>query len=209
MHLWGFRYSVYTWIARMAIAERGLIYSWTEVNPFDPADANPHPFGRVPMIEHEGQRIYEVSAITTYLDQAIPGPNWTPVDPLAQARVVQVIGIVDSYGYWAMVRDVFGPGVFSAATERGVDLDRVANGLKNSRPVLAALDDIAREGYALSGPLTRADLHLAPMLSYFSDYPEAAHMLADHPKLALRFDELRARPSFVETKPDLPKSDTD
>lgn len=208
MHLWGFRYSVYTWIVRMALAERGLSYGWTEVNPFDPADSNPHPFDRVPMIEHDGRRIYEVSAITTYLDQAIPGPTWTPVDPLAQARVAQVIGIIDSYGYWAMVRDVFGPAVFSAATGRDVDLDRVVKGLEHSRPVLTALDDIANEGRALSGPLTRADLHLAPMLSYFADYPEAARMLADHPKLALRFDELRARSSFAGTKPDLPKSDT-
>lgn len=204
MQLWGFRYSVYTWIVRMALAERAVTYDWTEVNPFDPEAENPHPFGRVPMIGHNGMRLYEASAITTYIEHAWPGDSWTPVAPLARARVAQVIGIVDSYGYWPMVRDVFGPGVFAPATGRAPELDRIERGLANSAPVLAALEDIVAEGAILNGILTRADLHLAPMMAYFTAHPPAAAMLADHPHLAAWFAEIRTRHSFVATEPGLP-----
>lgn len=38
----GFRFSVYTWIARLALAERGVAYTETDVNPFDDPQAGPH-----------------------------------------------------------------------------------------------------------------------------------------------------------------------
>jgi glutathione S-transferase len=204
IHLWGFRFSVYTWIARMALAERGLEYERTEVNPFDPASDNPHPFGRVPMLGHDGKRIYETAAITAYLDLAFPGDRWTPGTALARARETQVIGIVDSYGYRAMVRDVFGPAVFAPATGRAPDHDRIAGGLTASAPVLAALEEIAAEGAVLNGTLSRADLHLAPMIGYFAAHPPAAEMLADHPRLDAWFAAISRRLCYTGTKPGLP-----
>lgn len=204
IRLWGYKYSVYTWIVRMALAERGLTHDWTEVNPFDPASDNPHPFGRVPMLGHGDLRLFEVSAITTYLDRAFPGDSWTPDAPLAQARVAQVIGIVDSYGYWPLVREVFAPVLSAQAEGRALDEALVAKGMATSQPVLAALEGIAAEGHVLTGELTRADLHLAPMISYFAIHPPAAQMLAEFPSLNAWFEAIRRRPSCVSTFPELP-----
>lgn len=203
IRLSGFSYSVYTWIVRMALAERSLEFDWVEVNPFDPDSDNPHPFGRVPFLDHAGNAIYETAAITTYLEAALPGDSWTPVAPLAQARVAQVIGIVDSYGYRPMVRDVFGPAVFAPATGQSPDLERIERGMQASQPVLRALDEIAGEGAVLNGLLTRADLHLAPMVGYFTDHPPAAAMLADYPSLSEWFAAIRDRPSYASTRPGL------
>ncbi|MEO8320748.1 MAG: glutathione S-transferase N-terminal domain-containing protein [Bradyrhizobium sp.] len=52
--LHGYQYSVYSWIARLALQEKGVSYEWVEVNPF--ADDVPrdyltmHPFKRVPTL---------------------------------------------------------------------------------------------------------------------------------------------------------------
>ncbi|WP_375173984.1 glutathione S-transferase family protein [Pseudooceanicola sp.] len=206
IRLWGFRYSVYTWIARMALAERGLAYDWSEVNPFDPEAENPHPFGRVPLLDHDGARIFETAAITTYLDEAFPGDSWTPDAPLSRSRVTQVIGMVDSYGYWPMVRDVFGPAVFAPATGRAPDQERIDGGLRDSLPVLDALEEIAAEGVVLNGALTRADLHLAPMVGYFAAHPPAAELLGERPCLSAWFSQIRQRPSYLDTQPGLPEN---
>lgn len=188
----------------MALAERRLDYDRTEVNPFDTADENPHPFGRVPVLDHDAVRIFETAAITTYIDAAFPGDSWTPADLLARARVAQVIGIVDSYGYCPLVREVFDQAVFAPSVGEPIDRERIRKGLAASRPVLTELDKIAAEGRVLNGALTRADLHLAPMIAYFAACSEGAEMLADHAALNRWFTAIRNRPSFVSTEPGLP-----
>jgi hypothetical protein len=54
VHLYGYQYSVYAWIARLAMHEKGIGYTWVEINPFArdvPADyLAMHPFGRVPTL---------------------------------------------------------------------------------------------------------------------------------------------------------------
>lgn len=70
--LHGYRYSVYTRIVRVVLAEKSLAYDLSEVNPFEQesaAAANPHPFGMVPVLSHGAFQIYETNAITRYLAQ--------------------------------------------------------------------------------------------------------------------------------------------
>lgn len=56
-----------------------------------------HPFGRVPVLEHDGFLLYETQAIMRYLDRVLPGPALTPADPAAAARMDQVMNICDWY----------------------------------------------------------------------------------------------------------------
>jgi glutathione S-transferase len=111
----------------------------------------------------------------------------------------QVIGIVDSYGYWPMVRQVFAPRVFRARTGQPVDEAEIARGMAASAKVLAALEPLVGDG------LTLADLHLGAMTAYFVLAPEGAAMLARHPRLAAWWRRLSARPSFAATDPGLPQ----
>ena len=199
--LWGYYYSVYARIARMALAERGVDYAWEEVNPFDPEADNPHPFGKVPMLEDRVHRIYEATAITTYVEARCPGPRWTPEDPLARAREAQVIGIVDSYGYWPMVREVFVAAVADVSAGATRDEARIAKGMADATKVLSELEELAHEGHVLNGHLSRADLHLAPMMAYFTMAEDGAALLARHPALSEWFSWMQARDSFTATKP--------
>lgn len=71
-----------------------------------------HPFGRVPVLIHDGFVLYETRAICAYLDARFAGPALTPRDAAAIGRMKQVIGTVDAYGYLPMVRQVFAHRVF-------------------------------------------------------------------------------------------------
>jgi len=206
--LHGYHYSVYRRIARLALAEKGVAYERVEVNPFAeiPADyLMLHPFGRVPTLVHDGFVLYETGAITRYVDRAFDGPSLQPGNPRTLARMDQLIGVIDSYGYWPMVRQVFSHRVFRAAAGRPVDEAEVALGLAGSAKVLAALEALAA-GPFLAGPaLSLADLHVGAMIAYFALAPEGLAMLGNHPRLAAWWATVSQRPSFISTDPGLPK----
>ena len=206
--LHGYQYSVYNRIARLTLAEKELSYERVEVNPFDPdrpvAYLTLHPFNRVPTLVHDGFTLYETGAITRYLDRAFPDPALQPTDPKAMARMDQIIGVVDSYGYWPMVRQVFSHGYFRP--RRGLEGDRteVARGLEASTRVLAALEALAATDTFIAGPtLSLADLHLAAMAAYFTAAPEGAAMMREHPRLDRWWGHVSHRASMAETDPGL------
>src|SRR5262252_7233213 len=56
-----------------------------------------HPFGRVPVLEHDGFMLYETQAILRYLDRLLPAPALTPRDAKAAARMDQLMNVCDWY----------------------------------------------------------------------------------------------------------------
>jgi glutathione S-transferase len=205
--LHGYRYSVYNRIARLALAEKGVAYDRVEVNPFAPDVPESyralHPFGRVPALVHDGFALYETGAITRYIDRAFTGPPLQPADPRALARMDQVINIVDAYGYWPMVRQVFALRVFRGRTGQPVDEAEVSRGLAAVPKVMAALEPLVGED------LTLADLHLGAMVAYFVLAPEGATLLRQYPKLTRWWERVSARRSFAATDPGLPSPEGD
>jgi glutathione S-transferase len=207
--LHGYRYSVYLRIVRLALAEKGVAYERVEVNPFAPdvpaAYLALHPFGRVPVLVHDGFALYETGAISRYVDRAFPGPPLQPGGAPALARMDQIIGVVDSYGYWPLVRQVFVHRVSRPRTGQPADDGEVALGLAGAAKVLAALEDLASAEAFLTGPApSLADFHLGAMIAYFTAAPEGAAMLARHRRLAGWWDRLKVRPSLTATEPGLP-----
>jgi glutathione S-transferase len=200
--LHGYRYSVYVRIARLTLAEKSVAYDRAEVNPFAPdvpaSYRALHPFGRVPTLIHDGFALYETGAITRYIDRAFPGPALQPAGPRALARMDQIISIVDSYGYWPMVRQVFSHRVFRPRMGQPADEAEIARGLAASAKVLAALEPLIDDG------VTLADLHLGAMMAYFVQAPEAATALRLCPRLAAWWAQLSRRPSFAATDPGPP-----
>ncbi|MDW4500174.1 glutathione S-transferase family protein [Sulfitobacter sp. D35] len=206
LRLIGYRFSVYTRVVRMTLLEKSLQADHVEVDPFgDPVDpilGQHTPFGRVPVLSHGDFHLYETAAIVRYLDGLGSDPSLTPEDPRAVARMQQVIGIIDHYGYRALVRGVFSEAVFNPAFGTPGDPDRIAAAIADAAPVLTSLEGIAEEGFALGdGPVTQADLHLMPMLAYFDMAPQGHEMLGDCPALLARFRTISRRPSFARTDP--------
>jgi glutathione S-transferase len=213
--LYGFRYSVYVRVARIALAEKGLAYEHVGIDPFA-VDApteylDLHPFNRVPTLVDGNFVLYETEAITRYIDEAFSGPMLQPAEPRHRARMSQIISIIDSYGYVPMVRQVAGERVFAPLAGRKPDEARIRMGLEMSRRVLAALEAITCGDRPLAGgqAWSLADFHLAPMLAYFTAASEGAIALAGHRKLSMWWQVFRERQSVQETDPDLSRYATE
>lgn len=206
--LHGYHFSVYMRTARMALALKGVSHAEVEVNPFDAAGRAGlvalNPFGRAPVLEHGDFTLYETAAITGYVDRAFDGPPLMPEGARAAARVAQVIGIVDAYGYVPLVRQVFSHGVFRPAEGHQGSGDVVAEGLRVAPRVLGALEAIAAEGLALEGMLSRADCHLVPMVDAFCRHPAGAEMLSGFPALSAWWARVKEEPVVVASDPGLP-----
>ncbi|HXP73201.1 MAG TPA: glutathione S-transferase family protein [Stellaceae bacterium] len=207
--LHGYQYSVYVRIARMALAEKGVAYERAEVNPFAPdvpsAYLAMHPFRRVPVLVHDDFVLYETGAITRYVDETFPGPRLQPTASRERARMTQIISIVDSYGYWPMVRQVFSHSVFRPRVGEPADAAEIRLGIEGSTRALGALEALAADAHFLAGSqLSLADLHLAPMIAYFSAAPEAAGIIAEYPRLSAWWQAMRRRESLAATDPGLP-----
>jgi glutathione S-transferase len=209
VELYGYQYSVYSWIARLALEEKGASYHWIEINPFAPDVPESylalHPFKRVPALVHDQFQIYETGAITRYVDEAFPGPRLQPTGPRHRARCSQFLSIIDSYVYWPLVRQVFSHCVFRPRLGRPSDATEVQKGLDTAPDVLAALEQlVAGTEYLCSTELSLADIHLAPMIGYFAMAEEGEALLKRHRKLSHWWATISARTAYRATVPRLP-----
>lgn len=197
--LTGYRHSIYSRIARMALLAKGADFAEIEVNPFSPPLPSdyPHPFGRVPVLTHGTFTLYETSAITRYVDLACPGPPLAPDTPKAAARMQQVISIADAYAFRPLVLQVYAQRVFRPLEGLVPDSAKIADGLAAAPAVLAALDAIAAEGLALDPVApSLADCHLAPMIAAFAAAKEGAALLSRHHALGRWWAKVQDLPAF-------------
>ena len=82
--LWGFDGSTYVRTVKMLLSEKGVT-GFTQV-PVNVLEGEPksdehlvrHPFGKVPVLDHDGMRILETAAITRYLNDVLPGKSESP-----------------------------------------------------------------------------------------------------------------------------------
>ena len=99
----------------------------------DAAHLARQPWGKVPAFEHDGFGLFETFAIARYVDEAFPGPSLQPADVKARARMTQICGVVDSYGYGAMVGKVFWQEVIVPMQGGTPDADIIAAGHAEAR----------------------------------------------------------------------------
>jgi glutathione S-transferase len=203
--LFGLERSVYTRIARLALAEKQVPYALSEVEIFGPdgvpaAQRARHPFGRIPALDHDGFVLYETGAITRYVDETFDGPALQPRDPAQRARMNQIIGLLDAYAYRPLVWGVFVPRVRLPLQGQTADEDEVRRSLAAADTVLGELERWPGGSEHLCGmALTLADLHAYPMLRYFSLAAEGDAALQRHPRLSAWLERMQSRPSVAAT----------
>jgi glutathione S-transferase len=210
--LFGYRYSIYLRIVRLVLAEKGLTARHVEIDPFSALSTDfmhLHPFGRVPVLDHDHVVVYETAAIARYLDEAFKEPSLQPVGAQARARMVQIVAIANAYAYWPLVRQVYAQSVFRPVEGLATDSEELAAGLAGAPRVLAALEVLIAEGRGTGQegsdqPVTLADLHLAPMIGAFAATSQGADMLMTYPALVRWWARISARPSWAATDAGLP-----
>lgn len=205
--LFGAAYSVYVRIARMTLIEKGVGHDLVEVDIFAPGGppawyAALHPFGKIPAFEHGALRLFETQAICRYVDEAFEGPRLQPLDPIERAVMNQIIGMIDSYAYRALVWDIYVESVSKPKRGETADLDRIAKAIPVAETCLAELSRLKRDGAWLLGEdITLADLFLAPVLAYFTRADVAGPMIDRHAPIKAWWKALRSRESFISTEP--------
>jgi glutathione S-transferase len=160
-----------------------------------------HPFGRVPVMEHDGFRLYETQAILRYLDREIPQPSLTPTNIKRAARMDQVMNINDWYLFH---------GVGNVIIFHRVIAPRLMGQAPNEEAIKAAMpkahavfDELARllgdQPYLTGDTLSLADLLVAPAVAFFTVTPEWSALGAPHANLASWMTRMQERPSMKAT----------
>ncbi len=73
--------------SRMVLLEKGIDFVFTEIDLNDKPDwfLKVSPYGKVPVIRHDGAVIWESAVINEYLDEVFPEPPLLPRDPVGRA----------------------------------------------------------------------------------------------------------------------------
>ena len=207
--IYGPALSTYVRTVRLVCEEKGAPYQLVEIDILK-GDHKAHehlarhPFGRVPAFEHDGFQLYETSAITRYLDAVLPGTPLTPKDPKSAARMQQAVAIVDAYGYGAMISACVIQRVVVPMVGGTTDEAVIASALPTARISLRAFEELLADHAWLAGDaLSLADLHVAPVMAYFTGTPEGQRLLPEHPTLARWWTIMASLPSMARTQPQL------
>jgi glutathione S-transferase len=204
--LYGFDGSTYVRTVRMLLAEKGAAYEQVPVNvlagePKQPEHLARNPFGKVPVVDYDGFRIIETSAIAPFLDEVLPGPSFTPDTPKDRARMRMTIGVIDSYGYNAMI-GVAGYHLFPDFIG-GADEAKWRSALATSTTVLTELMKLRGDDDFIAGAKpSLADLYLAPICFYVALTPDAERLFAIA-GFAPWWQHMQAMPSYQTTAPNL------
>ena len=204
--VYGFDGSTYVRTVRMLLAEKGAEYDQVPVNvlagePRQPEHLARHPFGKVPVLDYDGFRIIETSAIAPFLDEVLPGPSLTPDTPNDRARMRMAMGIVDSYGYSALV-NVAGFHLFPDFIG-GANEEVRRQGIATGKKVLQELVKLRGQDPFLAGKrLSIGDLYLAPICAYVALTPDAGEVFAVD-GFADWWERVQALPSYRATTPNL------
>lgn len=182
----GFVQSSYTITARAVASYKGVEVDFEPIAPGahrSPEHLAKHPWGKVPVLQHEGQTLYETPAIAVYLDETFEGPSLQPTSPLARARMWQWISATACYLYPHLV-----PGYilrYAFAGPDGPDRQALEAGLPAlERDVRVIAESLGSSTYLVDDELTLADLFVAPLLMGIAQFPEGRDVLERHPNLA-------------------------
>src|SRR5215470_11699290 len=160
-----------------------------------------HPFGRVPVLEHDGFVLYETAAILRYLDRVLPDPRLTPSDARRAARMDQLMNINDWYLFQGVAsviifHRVIGPRLAGLAPDEAA----IAEAMPKARVVFAELAQLLGEQQYLTGDsVSLADLIVVPHVTFFTMTPEWAELGAPRQNLLAWLARMEARPSMLAT----------
>jgi glutathione S-transferase len=186
------------------LEEKGASYRLSTVAPGtfrSPEHLARHPFGRVPVLEHNGFSLYETQAILRYLDRALPAPALTPADPRRAARMDQAMNVNDWYLFQGVgnvigFHRVIGPRLMGLKPDEAA----IEAAMPQARAVFGELARLLGEQPWLAGEtLSLADLLVAPQIGFFTQTPEWSVLGAPHPNLVAWLARMEARPSMKAT----------
>ena len=202
--LYGTPTSTYVRTSRLLLAEANIDYELKDVGIFNgdnktDAYLAKHPFGKVPTLDIDGEQIYESAAITYYLNHKLAGGKFSPPDLLRQARMHQIMSIIDSYLYSHAVGTIVIQRLIVPQQGGQPDEEAIKEAIAPTQKALKAIEDLVVGTPFLVGSLISiADFYLIPIFIYLEKTPEFATVTAQTPKLKAWWDEVKILASVKE-----------
>jgi glutathione S-transferase len=161
-----------------------------------------HPFGRIPIFEHDDFRLYETQAIIRYVDEIFIHPPLTPGNAKHRARMNQVIGIIEWYFFPKAAAPIafnriIGPKLLGLEPDEAA----IADAMPMARTCSAELTRLLGDQPYFGGPsVSIADVMLGTQLDLLATTPEGRELIGGT-KLEGWLERMRLRPSFLATQP--------
>ncbi|MDN3524570.1 glutathione S-transferase family protein [Halomonas sabkhae] len=204
--LYGYSPSSYVFSVRILLAGKSVAYDQVPLDVIagEPRSAEHrrlHPFGKVPVLVHDGLRMLETSAIMRYINDAFGGASFIPDNPRDRARMDMAMGLHESYGYAAMAR-VVGYHRFPKFAGHPSRED-VEGELERLHTLFAELMRLRGDSPYIAGDLpSLADFFVAPACFYLEEVGETGRFL-DLPGFAEWWARVNALPEYQTVLPDL------
>jgi glutathione S-transferase len=201
----GFPPSTYVWTARAALNYKGVDYDFQAIMP--PANQTEehlarHPWGKVPVLEHGDVRLYETTAICSYVDTAFDGPPLQPSDPVPLARMHYFVSVTNSYLYPTSVPRYILQYIFPSGPDGKPNREVIDAAIPEVRKALEVLDGEHGDSAWLCGDsVTLADLFLGPLLFSISAFPEGGQLMDGLANLGRLQGKLAGEPNFMSAAP--------
>ena len=206
MTLWGFDTSTYVRTVKMVLAEKG--FTQFEQVPLNVLQANRRrrTSRATPLRQGPGSRPRRNAHLGDLRDRALPQRRAArtvvvPATPKDRARMDMIVGMVDSYGYGALIGGVAAYHLFPDFVGGKNDATR-KGGLENGRKVIELAMKTKGSSPFIAGELSLADLYLAPIMFYVSLTPDKDAVF-DVDGFAEWWANMEALPSFKSTQPKL------
>ena len=194
--LYGTPVSTYVRTVRLLLESAGVDYTLKKIDIFNGENQSAeylskNPFSKIPTLEVDGELLYETAAITEYLNIVFAAHKFSPSEPMLQARMRQIIAIIDSYLYAPAIRTIVIERLIVPSQGGKTDSDLVKKALTPAQKAVEAIESLAvASPYLLGSEVSIADFYLIPIFIYLSQTLEFEAITVQTPKLRSWWDEV-------------------
>jgi glutathione S-transferase len=167
VELFSYEACPYAQRTRMVLIEKSIPFKLTEVDLYNKPDwfKQISPYGKVPLLKHNDNLIYESRIINEYLEEAFPARALLPRDPVLRSRARIWIDYCDSY---------LMPALHKMISDRRDPLKQVENRKVVTEKFLfmetEGLRKLSAGPYWLGADVSLIDLQFMPFLERFPCY---------------------------------------
>ncbi len=202
--VYGFQVSTFVNIVRLVLCEKGVAFQFHDLagEMGTPSHLALHPFNRVPILEHDGFRVYETSAIAEYVDESFDGPPLRPAGVRPRAKMRQWMSALSSYFYPYIAFHLGHERIIYPALGIAPDERVVAAALPRIATALEVMERELKEGdgFLVGDKPTLADFFMLPSLTTLSLTPEGPDMLAKTPRIREWRARMQSLPSVAKVQ---------
>ena len=193
--------SNFVWACRMALTEKGVPYTLTDVMPHTPEVVAIHPFGKIPAMRHGDVTLAESRAICGYIDRAFDGPALISADAAKAAETEQWVSIVNTTIDPLWMRQYLAAYIFPGTPDGAPNRPVIEAALPKMEKQFPVMDRAVANSYLAGDTFTLADMYFTPILYYMRRGPESAAMLEANANLKAYLERNLARPCVQATMP--------